>query len=454
MTGEVFDKIWPKHNANQRRQYEFEMGCQGASLTMQIRGIKIDHDKRKQLAIELHKDGMEGRKRLDALGAKWHYNFKWGEGFGPSSQQLAKLLVLLGAEVPSTDKGNPSLDKTVLKRFAGLKNDVGAAARETLQLRDWQKQHEICEKGVGVDGRFRFTMAIGQTETGRSSSYKDCYGQGDNIQNKAGRMRFMFIPDVGMKMWNVDLSQGESNAIAHLAGDERYIEAHVRGNVHVDAARVFWPNFSWSKDDKENKDLLKHTPAEWIPQPKPGPGALPAWSYYDMSKRGQHGLNYGLKFGGLAKWLGCKSQAAREYVARYFEAYPYIKGYQEWVANQIATVRALSTPLGMERRFFGRSWTDETVREGLAFTPQSLIGQIGWLGTWRIWKRYDPQRIWVLQNGHDSALVEAKIGDDVSKELMECFTVEVPVTDYRQEKTRMMVIKSEVGSGMNWKECK
>ena len=64
------------------------------------------------------------------------------------------------------------------------------------------------------------------------------------------------------------------NCVAFLAGSDWYIEAHKAGNVHVEAARVFFP---------EHAAHMSKSWAKATPHPS-NPGS----SYYDMSKRLQH----------------------------------------------------------------------------------------------------------------------------------------------------------------------
>ena len=457
VTAEVHDTIYPKHTPEQRLQYEFEMACQGPSLTMQLRGIRIDEDARKKLGKELKRDSETIGEEVRSTGRANDFEFKWGKSYAPPSGQLAKLFTeRLGAKAYYTDKGNLKLDKHILNKYSRKSGEVGELAGKITALRDNQGQRQIVEKGIDSDSRFRFTMAIGQTETGRSSSYKDPYGMGDNIQNKAQRMRYMFVPDFGYFMIQPDLAQAESRCIAYISGDEAYIEAHETGNVHVSTAQIFWPDFGWSDDPKENEENLKLTHAEWIPQVKPKKGEYPAWSYYDMSKRNQHALNFLLKKPGLAKYLGCNREQSDPYYDRYFDTYPNIKKYHYWVAEELERTGALTTPLGFTRNFFSRYWEEATKREAVDFPPQSMVGQIAWLGTWRIWDRYDPHEVQVLMNGHDSNLVQIPIGrEDMIPKVIKCMEVEVEVKDYLENVKRTMIIPVDCNPpAKSWGDCK
>ncbi len=445
VTEEVRGNLVPRLNENQWRIYHFEKACEGPALTMQLRGFRIDKIARDNNSKLIEKEAREMMEEVKEEVAP--FVFKWGKSFPPPSGQVGKYLFdVLKIPASYTRKGNYQCDKHVLERLRKSKPKAKKLCNLVLKLRDWEKQHEVLTKELSPDGRFRFTMAVGQTQTGRASSYKDLYSSGDYIHNKVHRLRDMFIPDPDMVFVEGDLEQAESRTIAYVAGDENYIRAHEEGNVHVSTASIFWPEFGWSKDAKENKERLKNTYVPWLPGDH--------FSYYDMCKRGQHGLNYGLTYRGLANWIGVKQDEAKVLWGRYFEAYPRIGEYPGWVKDKLSRDRTLVTPLGMERQFFSRYWENSTIREAIAYVPQSTVAQICWLGIWRVWKDHDPSRILVMQNGHDSGLYQVKVDDvEALSIIKKAMTVEVPVEDVYGV-TRDMVIPVELGTGKNWRECK
>lgn len=465
LTAEVYDVIYPMLNEDQLRVFRFEQAMQGPALAMQCRGILIDEDKRKEHLKRLVKFAEKRRADMDyAAVAIRGQGFKWGKGYAPSAQQLQYLLYTdLKLPVQRHYKtGKPTTDKKALEKLSKLSVEAKEVIQNVLDLRDTQKQVEVLSGGLSDDGRFRFTMAIGQTETGRASSYSDPYGFGDNIQNKDARLKDMFVPDPGWTMCNADLEQAESRVIAYVSGDEAYISAHEEGNVHVSSARVFWPDNhfvdrwgvrGWSGDDAENKYRLKHTPAPWVPQPDLADDDVPFYSYYDGSKRNQHGLNYGLTKYGLAVQAGLPQVDAGIFRARYFERYPNILRYHKYIGQCLRDTGVLRTPLGMQREFFNRPWEDHTIRQAIAFVPQSTVAQICWIGIYRVWKEHDPHAIQVLNNVHDSGLFQFCVedGPEIIKNAM---TVTFPIEDFMGLKTRECTIPVDVGTGKSWGECK
>ncbi len=453
VTAEVHENV--TLNNRQSNIYEFERCLQASAFAMQIRGIRVDPVVKEEVLKMLEAEAGELRDKINAKVSELGGSpFKYLKGWPPSTHQLQRFFYdemgLRPYYKPRTRKR--TCDKDALKKLSKreVKSSLGVVADHALGLRDRQMLYQVLKMGVSPDGRFRATFAVGQTETGRPSSYKDAFGHGDNLQNKDKRIRHMFVPDEGWIFINPDLEQAESRCIAYLAEDERYIAAHEEGNVHVASAKVFWPDLGFSNDDAENKERLAYLPASWVPQPTPKKGEKPAFSYYDMSKRGQHGLNYGLQYHGLATWIGSTQSQARDMRGRYFDKYPYIETYHRWVANEIRERGYLVTPFGMQRQFFGRAWDNATVREAIAHVPQSMVAYIGQIGIHNVWEKYDPGTVQVLQNGFDSMLAQIKrvhpstLLDDIRS----CMEVDVDVHG------RNLAIPVDMGElGENWRDC-
>lgn len=60
------------------------------------------------------------------------------------------------------------------------------------------------------------------------------------------------------------------------------------------------------------------------------------------------------------------------YQSVYFAACPELLKWHRWVAEQVQTVGEITTMLGRTRRFFGRPNDDATIREAVAYEPQSV----------------------------------------------------------------------------------
>ena len=443
--------------------YAFERWLQAPAMVMQMRGIRINRDEQEEIVKELRSRGKTLQRELEALGRKLLGGAEWGgfryiKALAPHTSQVQKLLGLAGITVPMSRDGKPTADRQALERI-GKRSPRAKPLCDTLALlRDLEKQIEALCGGLGPDGRMHYMLNVGQTETGRWSSSQDVFKRGVNIQNQDERVRAMYVPDPGWEMFTFDQAQAESCNIAYLAGDEAYIEAHLRGNVHVEAARLFWPGLGRdaSGDVAVDKAMLKMTPVPWIKQPPVGPGKAPAASYYDMSKRAQHGLNYGLTKFGLAIWLGCKQEEAARLRAAYFGRFSRLPDYHAWIRGQLKTVGALWTPLGRYREFFARVWDEATVREALAHVPQSLTSDITKIMLARIWWELEPRGlVQLFSDQHDGGHGQWPIArrDEAQAAIAALCRVPVAVTD-PWGTTREMVVPVEIKAGRNWRDLK
>jgi len=511
VTAEVQENLAEKlsTNPNAARIYAFERAMQKPAMTMQLRGVLIDEMPRQRLIYELRDEAKGMRKECDAFfrehsgvdpqklrGKLNAVNERYAEtealkpkdrdtierrelrkartrlakelatskGFvykkalDPSGAQLQKLFFgAMGIPKQKNKKGIVSTDKDVLKRIAKRWKKAAPLCKLVSNLRDSQKQLEVLTLAISPDGRMRACWNVGATETGRWSSSSDPFMEGTNLQNQDRRVRHIFIPDPGMEMLNADGEQAESRCIAYLAQDQNYIDAHEKGNVHLAAGRDFWPDeLPWNGDDAHDTRLMKYTPAPWIQQPDCEPGEKPAFNYYDMSKRGQHGLNYVLSANGLAIWLGTTQKLARVYYERYFTKYPGILRYHAEVREELKETAQITTPLGRVRQFFERPWEQSTLREAVAHVPQSMTSDIIKIGMIRVWSELDPDSVGVesgkfqlLMDCHDSILGQMRIGDvETAKRVKELMKVEVPVHG------RTMVIPISIEHGPNWQICK
>lgn len=130
----------------------------------------------------------------------------------------------------------------------------------------------------------------------------------------------------------------------------------------------------------------------------------------------------------------------------YFEAFPGIREYHRWVAQQIQINQYLETPLGMGRHFFGRPGDDTTLREGIAFIPQSGVGQLLNLALWRNWKYM--RHVDRLGQIHDAIVIQYWEKDE--EEVLTKAVTLMPTPLY--SRGREFTIPSDVMIGWNWKK--
>lgn len=127
-------------------------------------------------------------------------------------------------------------------------------------------------------------------------------------------------------------------------------------------------------------------------------------------------------------------------------AFPCIARYWDWVAQQLQTTNQLTTPFGRRRHFFGRPGDAATVREGIAFLPQSTTADRTNLGLWRVW-RYMPQ-VQLLAQTYDSITFQYDESADEQAligEALERIRVELVAPNGRR-----YIVPGEAKIGWNW----
>lgn len=153
----------------------------------------------------------------------------------------------------------------------------------------------------------------------------------------------------------------------------------------------------------------------------------------------------------MARSLKIPGKVADEFQYRYCKgptcAYPAHSQYWQWIAEQLQTTNKLVTPFGRERHFFGRPGDDTTLREAIAFLPQSTTADRMNLGLWRVW-RYMPQ-IQLLGQTYDSITFqfrETANAEQIIHEALERIRVEL----HDPKTGRKYVVPGEAKVGWNW----
>lgn len=176
------------------------------------------------------------------------------------------------------------------------------------------------------DGRTHTSYNQTVAATGRLSSTEP------NLQNIPVRgeglgseVRKAFVAEKGYKFLSIDYSQIELRVVAHLAQDKKMLE-------------VF----------KTDEDIHTKTAVEIF-------GVPPEKVTKDM-RRDAKTINFGILYGvssfGLSSRIGDMSRAeAKEFIAKYFAAYPKVEAYIEQVKLQVGEEGFVRNELGRIRRF-------------------------------------------------------------------------------------------------------
>lgn len=404
LTLEVFEEMSRTFN-KAPEIYAFERAMQAPYLDMMLRGFRIDRLSREHAAHDL-------RQRIARLQdiLNQFANAVWDKPLNPASPKQLQEFFYKRMRLPEVWLSQKGEKKLSTNREALEKLEVYLHARPIiaciLTIRDLAKQLQVFETEIDGDNRFRTSYNVAGTTTGRPSSSENAFGTGGNAQNIAPGLRFVFISDPGYKLVNIDLEQVEARDVGFICGclfdDWAFLDACESGDLHTNNSRLIWPELGWTSDPKQNRQIADRQ-------------FYREFSYRDMAKRGGHLSNYvGTAFT-ASRHLKVPQAIMEEFQARYCRgrpanpkkgspeivpAYPSISRYWQWVATELQTVQQLTNLFGRRRHFFGRPNDDATLREAVAFLPQSTTADRMNLGLWRVWK-YMPQ-VQLLAQTYDS----------------------------------------------------
>ncbi len=325
-----------------------------------------------------------------------------------------------------------------------------------LSIRDADKMLAVLRTPLDSDGRMRCSYNVVGTENGRWSSSKNAFGRGTNLQNITPSMRRMFCADDGFRLVSTDLEQAESRLVAGLVwqatGDEAYWNACLSGDLHTQVCRMTWPELEWTDDPKHDRQIADST----CP-------SVPSYTYRDVAKRLGHGSNYRGSPFGIAQAVGIPANVVEDFQHRYFTAFRAIPAWHAWTKDQLQSLQHLDTPLGRRRWFFGRPTEDSTLREAIAYVPQSTVGELLNLIMWKCWRRSllwhgpsttDPDAlpIQLLLQNHDAFAFQ--VPENVFlHEVINAVNLEfqsTPIPLQRGAETRSLIIPGEFVTGFNW----
>ena len=397
---EIHDEVRSRMNANQLCTYAFEKALQAPAFSMMQNGIKVDLAllAKETKRAKNERDGLESYVRSLALAV-------WGDGINvrspaqmqdlfynsPAGYQCAKHYEGSGA------KRHVTTNRKALEKIYVTNYYTRPLITAMFALKDVQKEIEFLERGVEDDGRVHCSFNVAATETGRWSSSKNPWGRGANFQNQGEKTRSIYLADEGYIFAYPDLSQAESRAVAYYSGDENYLRAVESGDLHTQVAKLVWPELDWPGTPKEDR---KYADRPFYRH----------FSYRDMSKRGGHALNYLGQPYTISSNLNLSKEQGEDFFERYFNAFGDIRSWHDRVQVELQNTGKLTTALRRERMFFGRLDDNHTLKEAIAYLPQSLISDILKIGMLYIWREFELNKQWAKMCGdlHDGLLMLIK----------------------------------------------
>lgn len=391
VTAELFETMSKQLDRETLWIYSFERACLAPAMEMALRGIKVDLLEKSRMISKLQDDS----RRLDAILSIYGEALGVGRINANSLKQLKHIFyeLLSLPEQKVYDKGKKeertSLNRASLEKLAKYPI-ANPLVKAILAQRDCVKKLSVLHAGVDPDGCMRFSFNVGGTETGRWSSSKNVFRGGMNAQNITEELRRIFIARPGFKLAYIDLEQAESRAVAVLSKDAAYAQACNSGDLHTTVCRLIWPKRDWNGDLAHDRKLAD--------QP-----FYRQFSFRDMAKRGGHGTNYYGLPRTMAIHLKVEVAIMEDFQRNYFRAFPGIRAWHEAVAFQLQTTGRITTPFGRRRNFLGRLGDNSTLREAIAYGPQSLIADYINYNILSLWQW---NKVRLLAQVHDAIFFE------------------------------------------------
>ncbi len=399
---------------------EIEMPLVFTLYDMEQAGIRVN-------AEELRRYGEALVGRIGELEQQIHEAA--GERFNINSpKQLGVILFeKLGMQGGKKTKTGYSTSAEVLDKLAPEHPIV----RDILEYRQLTKLKSTYADGlagcIAEDGRIHSNFNQTITATGRISSTEP------NLQNIPVRMelgrliRKVFIPREGCVFVDADYSQIELRVLAHMSGDETLIEAYRQAeDIHrITASQVF------------------HVPFEEVTP---------------LQRRNAKAVNFGIVYGissfGLSQDLDISRKEAGEYIRRYFETYPGIKGFLDGLVEEAKERGFVTTMYGRRRpipelkssNFAQRSFGERVAMNSPIQGTAADIIKIAMIRVHDRLKKEGLKSRLILQV-HDELLIEAfeEEAEQVEKILQE---------EMQQAADLSVALEIDMHRGKNWYEAK
>ncbi len=448
LTWEVRSELRRLHNT-EPEIYSFERALQAPYLEIMNRGFLVDGLSRSIAADGLRQRIAQLRLRLNRLSEP-----VWGKALNPRSHSQLQDFFYSKMKIPEiwlSQKGQRklSMNREVLEKIEETHLYARPFVALILLIRDLSKQLEVLETSIDSDGRYRTSYNIAGTETGRPSSSENAFGTGGNAQNIAPSLRWTFVADPGCKLGVIDFEQVEARDVGFFCGclfnDWSYLDSAESGDLHTNNSKLIWPELDWTGHptaDRRVADQIFYR----------------EFSYRDMAKRGGHLSNYKGTAWTASRALKVPQAIMDEFQMRYCRgrrasakhssiapAFPGIAKYWDWCASEIQTTFQLTTPFGRQRHFFGKTSDETTIREAIAFLPQSTTADRTNLALWRIWRRLP--EVQLLAQTYDSVTFQFREQDEVEIIPQVLGLMEVELTS---PSGRSYIVPSEAKVGWNW----
>lgn len=389
VTAEVLDALLPQLDQNTSATYDFSRRLQGPVLEMGMRGVLVDKARRQEVIDQFYDtlDILETQLMRIVLDGVGLVGFNWR-----SNLDLQHLFYERLKLPPVMRSGRVTCD-----RAARDKLEQYLIARPIIRhlnlMWDIGKKISVLKTETDPDGRIRTSYNIAGTSTGRFSSSFSEFGTGGNLQNIEESLRSIFIAEPGYRFAKFDAKQIQSRIVGaieyNVLDDASYLDASESADLHTLVCKLTWPHLAWTGNPKRDKaiaETLFHR----------------HFTHRDLAKKLGHGSNFDGQPPNLSSQTGVPLPLVKDFQPKYFQAFPVHKQWHEWTAAELRRCGKLISLCGRKRHFWGRRNAHETLREALAYTPQSTESWIVNNGMLNVWHARDA--LLVFQD-HDAVVV-------------------------------------------------
>lgn len=401
---------------------EIEMPLIEILSSMEIKGIKIDPEYFSNYEKELG-DLIEKlqEKIYEEAGEKFNIN---------SPKQLAEILFFkLNLPPVKKTKTGLSTDEEVLEK---LKADGAEIAKAILEYRKLAKLKNTYVDAIPKlrDEKDRVHTTFNQigTTTGRLSS-SDPNLQNIPVKTDEGiKIRQGFVAEKNSVLMGIDYSQIELRVLAQLSGDENLREAYQNSmDLHSLTARKIFELSDEEEVSREQRIIAKTI---------------------------NFSIIYGKTAFGLAKELGISQKEASEYIDRYFNQYPKVKGFEKEIVEFTEKYGYTETFFGRRRLIDGINSKNKNIKsqaERMAVnsviqgTAAEIIKKV-MIEIYRYIK--DRDGISLLLQVHDELIFE------IEKEKLEMYRENIEKIMRESVKFDSVPLEINTNIGVNWAETK
>lgn len=417
VTHDVYAAISQQLDETTKHTYEFAKSLQAPVMEMRCRGVLVDQLRKNEVIDEMY-------SQMEVLEAQLERIVLDGVGLGSfnwrSHSDLRKLFYDEFGIAPIRRSGRPTTDRAAREKLEAypIAQQIVKHINVLTELGD---KISVLRTEIDNDGRIRTSYNIAGTSTGRFSSSLSEFGTGGNLQNIEESLRSILISDPGYKFAKFDAKSGESFCVGaiewNLFGDGTYLDACESGDPHTAVARICWPGLEWTGVLRADKAIAE--------QPY-----YRHYSYRFMCKKLGHGSNYGGQPRTLAGQAKLPITVVSEFQPKYFKAFPAHQRWQQHVEYQLRSMGFLTSLAGRKRWFFGRRNDPATLREAIAYDPQSSLAELVNTAMLNIWRQGIAT---VMMHDHDALTFMYREADEdkIIPQLMDNLVVPLELANGR-----------------------